>query len=604
MTTNITSTQLDFAEIKDKLKTFFEQQSEFEDYDFEASGLSNVLDVLAYNTHYNGLVANFALNEAFLTSAQLRSSIVGHAETLGYSPRSKSSAAAYLNLSITNTSAGRATTVTLPAYTQFSGKIGNASYVFQTLEAYIATDNGSGFYEFVTADNSRNIPVYEGTRSTKTFLVGDTSDRQIYVIPNASVDTSTLDVKVYNSATSDTYETYYPITSAITVDSTSRFYTLHESPNGFWEIHFSDGFTYGQAPTSGNKIVVTYLSTVGATANGARNFTASGSVSMGGSSYTLAVTAVTNAAGGADKESIESIRANAPLAFASQQRLVTANDYKAQILSRYSAVQDCIAWGGEDNDPPHYGKVMVSLKFQDGYSEDGKTAIKNSIINNLSNNLSMMSMDTEFVDSRTVYVGCQTTFRYNTNLSATPVSIAENRVTEAVEQYFDNNLAGFGSVFRRSNLLATIDDLLPAILNSRMDVRFSREFTPYLYYTVSYNIEYPSAIAAADPEEYIITSNYFTQDNILCRIVNERKSGSTKLQLIDGNANIVVDNIGSYSPSEGKVYLVGLAPTSIRNASTIKVTATPANPSTIAANKNFILQLDPNTSFATGIRET
>ena len=205
MVTNIQSTQLDFANIKSSLKTYLAQQPEFADYNFEASGLSNILDVLAYNTHFNGLVANFALNEAFLNTAQLRSSIVSHAEALGYNPRSVTSAIAYLNVSVTITASGRPTTITLPKYTRFNASVDDISYSFYTLEAYTATDDGSGYYQFVTSTGSPSIPVVEGTLKTKTFYVGSSTDRQIYVIPDTTMDTNTVVVNVYTSPTSSDF---------------------------------------------------------------------------------------------------------------------------------------------------------------------------------------------------------------------------------------------------------------------------------------------------------------------------------------------------------------------------------------------------------------
>ena len=180
MPTTINSTELDFQNIKSNLKTFLEQQSEFSDYDFEASGLSNILDVLAANTHYQALLANMSLNETFLTTSQLRSSVVAHAESIGYTPRSKTAAVAYVQISITNTSSGRSNSVSLPANTKFNCTIDNISYTFQTLESYTATDDGNGLYRFVTSAGSTSIPIYEGRIVTKNFLVGETTERQIY----------------------------------------------------------------------------------------------------------------------------------------------------------------------------------------------------------------------------------------------------------------------------------------------------------------------------------------------------------------------------------------------------------------------------------------
>jgi hypothetical protein len=219
MATNIQSTQLDFATIKNSLKTYLAQQTEFTDYNFEASGLSNILDVLAHNTHFNGLIANFALNESFLNTAQLRSSVVSHAESLGYNPKSITSAIAYLNISAVITAGGRPTSITLPKYSAFTASVNDVTYTFYTLEAYTATDNGSGNYSFLNSDGTTGIPVVEGSLRTKTFYVGQASDRQIYVVPDLTVDASTVTVNVFNSATSSDFLIYTPLYNAITVNA-------------------------------------------------------------------------------------------------------------------------------------------------------------------------------------------------------------------------------------------------------------------------------------------------------------------------------------------------------------------------------------------------
>ena len=599
MATNITSTQLDFDSIKNKLKTFFAQQSEFEDYDFEAAGLSNLLDVLAYNTHFNGLVANFALNESFLTTAQLRSSVLSHAESLGYTPRSKTSATAYLNLQITNTNSGRSGTATLPANTKFSSTVDGVSYTFQTLVPYTATDDGNGVYRFQTGAGSYSIPVIEGVSTTKTFYVGEASERQLYIIPDENMDSSTLDVKVYNSANSSEYTQYTDLDEASSVTSSSTYYDIHEAPNGFFELHFGDGVTTGVAPTAGNKIVVTYLSSNGAAANTGATFSAQSTISMDGASYSLSVSTAVVATGGRAKEDIETIRQNAPIAFAAQQRLVTANDYEGLIKQNFSSVNDVSAWGGEDNDPPEYGKAFVSLRFADGVSAAAQQIIKDSIVNDLTNNLSIMSIDTKFVDPTTAFVGCSITFNYNPNLSTTPVNLVESQVITLVQNYFTDNLKTFGGIFRRSNLLTAIDDLSPAVLNSKMDVTVRQSFTPELSDTRTYNIYLPMEIAAPDSLTAKITTNVFTYDNKLCTIRNQLSS--TKLQVVDIDDNVVVDNIGLYYPQTGRVNIVGFAPTAIAVGSQIQLTTIPANQSTVKPLRNYILDLDPNRTSARGV---
>jgi len=293
MVTSITSTALDFDNIKAALISHLQDQTEFEDYNFEASALSTVMDILAYNTHYNGLIANFALNESFLNTAQLRSSILGHAQNLGYDVQSKTSSLAYINITILGVSSpNRQSSVTLPLGTKFTASADGSSYVFETREDVTASDDGSGNYYFKTSDDSLSIPVYQGTQKTKTFYAGSSADENLYIIPDSNMDTSTVTVKVYDSRSSSSYDTYTNLNTAVALTSTSTYYLLREAPNGYYELSFGDGVLTGQNPTAGNKIVVNYLNTVGADANGATTFTGASGVTIGSGSYTMTVSAV------------------------------------------------------------------------------------------------------------------------------------------------------------------------------------------------------------------------------------------------------------------------------------------------------------------------
>ena len=302
MATSIKSTQLDFDVIKANLKEFLKAQNEFADYDFEASGLNNILDVLAYNTHFNGLIANFALNESFLTTSQLRSSIVAHAESLGYVPRSYASSQAKLNISVTVTDTNRPTTITLPRNTEFTATVDDVSYTFQTRENFTGTDDGTGLYQFtVDASGDTAIPVFEGTEKTKTFFVGEKSDSQIYVIPDVTIDTSTIRVRVFDTATSTNFTTYTNISKAVRITNDTTYYQIKEVPNGYYEIIFGDGLSTGKAPVAGNKIVIDYLSTKGPEANGASIFSTTAQVE----GVNLVNVTSSAAAGGSFREGIE-----------------------------------------------------------------------------------------------------------------------------------------------------------------------------------------------------------------------------------------------------------------------------------------------------------
>ena len=593
----IKSSDLDFDNIKNSLKTHLEQQSEFADYNFEASGLSNILDVLAYNTHLNGLIANVGLNESFLASAQLRSSVLAHAETLGYNPRSQTGSFATVNLSITGTGNTTTNTVTLPAYTTFSASVDGTTYSFKTTAAITATNDGSGNFTFKTLDGNANITITEGTTKTKTFLIGNTSDEQVYVIPDTTIDTSTMDVKVYESPSSSSYTEYTNISEAVRITSASTVYIIREVPNGYYEVTFSEGNVLGKSPEAGNKVIITYLSTKGAAANGATTFLADDQVDVGGTDYTLTVTTVANSAGGDDKETIASIKANAPIAFATQQRLVTAEDYKALILENFSStISDVVAWGGNDNVPPEYGVVFVSLNFKTGIADSIKTTVKNNIISQLSDNLAIMSIDTKFTDPVNTFLEITTRFNLDPNLTGDTTQTVQNNVQTAINNYFTNNLSTFDSVFRRSLLLATIDDISPAILNSRMDIKIQQRWMPTLNSQTSTTINFPVSLADPDSTDRIVTSSAFTDEN--GNIVTIRNvEDSTKLETINSLGVVIKDNIGSYSPTTGVITLTGVE-VSAYTGSAIKISGTPANQSTIKPLRNYILNIDTDISTA------
>lgn len=594
MATTIKSTQLDFDTIKSKLKDYLKQQTEFADYDFEASGLSNILDVLAYNTHFTGLNANFALNESFINTAQLRSSVTALAEGLGYVPRSYVSPEAALNLSISITATPRPSSIILPRNTQFTTSVDETSYTFQTREAFTANDNGSGVYQFLNSTGGTGIPVFEGTEKTKTFFVGDTTDTQIYVIPDVTIDTTTIRVRVFPTASSTTFDTYTDIKKAIKIENESTYYQIKEVPNGYYELIFGDGLTTGKAPVAGNKIVIDYLSTQGGAANTATTFTPSSTITVNSVAYNITTVTESNAAGGAFKESIESIRQNAPIAFTSQRRLVTAEDYRGQILSNFNAyLDDVTSFGGADNVPPVYGRVYVGLKFKSGVTDSTQQNVKDQIKTDLTDNMSIMSITTEFVDPITTNLQLTTTFNLDPDLTSATAQSIQNLVQARINTFFSTNLERFNKVFRRSNLLTIIDALDPAILNSKIDVKMVQTFIPTNNISLNYDITYPTKLAAPDTQLPILSSSGFTFNSQQCFLQN--KLSSTKIQIISIDGTIENDNVGTYNQETGVVNLIGFKPSSI-DGSFISLTVTPANQNTIRPLRNYVLGIDTSTS--------
>jgi hypothetical protein len=575
---SISTSDLDFEKIKTKLKTYFKQSDEFGDYDFEASGLSNILDVLAYNTHVNGLTANMAINESFLSTAQLRSSVLQHAEALGYYPKSATAPTAYLNVSVTIP--GGPGSLVLPEYTEFSADVDEVSYIFRTVNN-VSAPNVNDTYTF-------DVEVKQGEPKARTFVVGSEDDDQVFVIPDENMDTSTVVVKVFDNFTTVNYTPYVNVNDALTINEDSTVYMLREASNGQYELFFGDGNVLGKSPVAGNKVRVEYLSTQGSAANTASDFIGS-ILSVGGSEYPIVVNSVVEAAGGSEKESISSIKRNAPALHATQKRLVTAQDYQSLIQSTFGQyVDNVIAWGGQDNVPPKFGSVFVSLDFKEGLSEQAQTEVKRIINDQLTSNISIMSIDTEFVDPKFTSLELDVSFNVDPAKTSTTVQSLEVQVKQLVQSYFENNLNTFNTTFRRSNLLARIDDLSSSILNSRIDVKVQQPVEGIVTgVEKDYTVEFPVVLATPDKDEHIVTTTIFTYKGE--RVLVKNELGSSRLQLFNLRNEVILNNVGSYDSSKGKVTLNAL---NVEDSSSIKISAKPANQSTVQPLRNYIISLD------------
>jgi len=601
MATTVKSSDLDFQALKNSLKNYLKSDTQFADYDFDASGLNNILDVLAYNTHINGLTANFALNESFLNTAQLRSSVVSHAETLGYEVRSKTSAKALLNLSVNLAGvAGRPAQIQLTKGWQFNTSVDGVSYTFRTLENYFAKDNGSGVYNFLTNTGSADIPVYEGEERTKTFIAGETTERQVFVIPDADIDTKTASVLVYDTVSSSQFIQYTPLSEASTIDKDTTVFTIRETPNGFYELNFGDGISFGKKPDAGNKIVVTYLSTKADAANLADTFTATSDITVNSVNYTVNAVTSAESTGGAQKQSIESVRQLAPIAFASQQRMVTSADYKAIILSNFSDVADVAVWSGDQNVPIDYGKVYVSLNFPTGTAATTKTTTQANIVTNFTDALGVISIDTKFVDPLDVFLELGITFDFDPSLTGFTLATTENTIYNYVGSYFTRNLNTFNKIFRRSNLLTEIDALDPAILSSKCEVKVQMRLNPTVGVNNTETLSFPMKIKSPDDAVAIVESSIFTFENAVCQIKN--KLESTTLQIVDVDGAVRLDNVGEYDANTGEVKIVGFNPQAFIGGNTfIKISVTPLNESVVKPLRNYILRLDRTRSSTTAV---
>lgn len=628
MATTINSTSLDFTAIKNNLKKVLSTKDEFSDYNFEASGLSNILDVLAYNTHFNGLVANFALNEAYLGTAQLRPSLVSIAEGIGYVPDSRRSAEAFVRISIVG-SADVVNPENLPARIElssgvkFNAKKDDVDYTFQTRQTISAQKGADNRYVFKTDDGSLDIPIYEGEFKSKTFLVGQSSENKIYVLPDKTLDISTMVVRVFDDATSNNFVTYRNIFEASTINENSTLYIVKEAPNEFYELSFGDGDTLGKTPTAGNKVVVEYLLSSGPEANEiSGGFKANNTVTRSGFIFELVTESRAASAGGGLKEDNESIRKNAPFQYATQNRMVTAVDYTALTLRNYSnLIKDINSWGGEDDPEPEYGTVFQSIVFNDNVQQTTIDSTKNGILS-LANQLSIVSFDLKFKDPVETFIQTKVFFRFNPFLTTLITSAVESNVRSIIKNYFDTFTGSFEEAFRRSNLLTLIDESSSAILSSRCEVAMRKSINPVANVAQDFLLKYPTQILSPDDDNVSVTSSTFSyrpttnspvttayiRNAQRVRVKNDAESTDTvtvfdtvpsnNLQILDFATNAVLaQNVGSFN-EDGTVRINGLR---VSSSDEVRIIATPANQSAIVPTRNEILKQDVFSTVAVAV---
>ena len=597
MATTIQSTALDFTAIKNNLKTSLTQSTEFSDYNFEASGLSNILDVLATNTHFNGLIANFALNESYLGTAQLRSSLVSLAEGIGYVPDSVNASQGIVNL--TTSLAGvsdRPNKITISSGFTFNTTVDGVSYTFQTQENISATDDGNGSYAFQTADGSANIKIFEGTQTTKTFIITGETENFAYIIPDENIDIDTAVVTSFETVASSSGTTYTDLRKATNITESSKIYILKETPKGDFEITFGNGTVLGVSPVAGNKVTVEYLSCKGQEANGAKTFTPENQITVGGVNYTITSTTVSNSFGGSPKETMASIRTTAPFQYATQNRMVTAEDYATLVQRNFgSLLNDISSFGGEDALEPEFGVIFLSLLFSDAVENDEtsgetiKQTTKDSIVA-LAKDLSVASFDVKFTDPVQTFIETSVFFQFNPNLTTLSENAIKNQVQDVITNYFSANTGKFKQSFRRSNLLTVVDEVSPSILSSRCSVGMQQRITPTLTAISDYTLRMPQAIASPDDVNRILTSTAFTFQNKNCIIRN--RLNSNILEVFDTiAAAIVVDNVGSYT--NDTINLVGLQIDAIPSGEGfVKITATPDNQSFVTPFRQDVIKHD------------
>ena len=470
---------LDFDQIKTNLKSYLKQQSTFQDYDFEGAGLNILMDLLAYNTHYNAYYLNMVANESFLDTALLRESVVSHAKTLGYIPYSVTAPKSVINVTV-ETGSTTPETATIPkGFTFSSNLIDSVSYNFVTLNETKVTKSNTAFY-------FENLDVYEGSLVSYSFnYVQNSNPKSIFILPNSAIDTSTISVSVTPNSGNTATQVYNPVTEILDVDSTSLVYFLQESRDGNYEIYFGDD-VIGKALIDGSIITVNYLVTNGTAGNKVNGFRPA-SVIAGYTNITVDVVNV--AAGGSDRESVDSIKYSSSAQYATQNRLVTVKDYESYIKSHYPSVDSISVWGGEDEIPKVFGKVYIALKPKGNYfiSETEKQRIVDEIISPKA----IVSVQTEIRDPEYLYLILENDVQYDPKKTILTEEQIKTNIRQAVLNYNNTNLNKFGTIYVSSEVqdgIANIDT--NAIIGVRTTTRVQKRFAAQLNDSVSYIIKY------------------------------------------------------------------------------------------------------------------
>jgi len=588
-------TEFDFDEVKENLKIFLKAQDEFTDYDFEGSGMNILLDVLAYNTHYLGFNANMLANEMFLDSASLRSSIVSHSKTLGYVPTSARAAKATVDVNL-NTNQE---TITMSAGTVFNATVDDVSYKFSTITD-VTKSNTGGTIPFLNTD------IYEGTFITTRYTVNSSDIDQRFLLTDNRADTSTLTVKVQTSSTDTSSNTFTEATDITQVTATSNVYFLQEVEAGLYEIYFGDGII-GTALSDDNIVILTYVVSNKSAANGAAIFT--NAATIGGVSD-VAVATVATASAGSEPETLQSIKYNAPLSYASQGRCVTAEDYKVYTKRYFPNTQSVQVFGGESGSydsslgavsTPEYGKVFISIKSTTG--NDLTATEKATLISNLAP-FTVASITPVIVDPQTTRLILNVSFKFDSSRTTETQASLISKVNSDLQTYNTNTLSKFESAFRHSKITGIIDDADPSITSNITTLTLSHNLAPTLNTATNYTIQLNNAF-------YNPHSGHNASSGGILASTGFKVSGdATNVQFFDddGSGNIrryyVVSGVRQYQDSTagtinystGEIKINSVNITSIENvdgaASTIiRLTAIPDS-SDIIPVRNQILEID------------
>jgi len=592
-------TELDFDTIKGNLKTFLRQQDQFTDYDFEGSTISTLLDVLAYNTHYNAVYGNVLANEMFLDSADLRNSIVSHAKHVGYTPRSATSPVAFLNVVVNNATGS---TLTASRGTTFTTTVDGVSYSYLVKDDTTITPN-DGVYTF------SSLPVYEGTLINNKYTVDTTNADQRFLIKNNLADTTTLKVTVQNSSSDSTTNTYTLATDLADIDSSSKVYYLEGAEDQQYEVKFGDG-VLGAALSTGNIVTLSYIVTSAEESNGASSFSLSGSI---GGFSNVTITTATNSANGSQPESPDSIRFNAPKQYAAQNRTVTTNDYASKVKQIYTNAKSVSVWGGEDNDTPVYGRVYISINPVAGATLTETT--KTDIITQLKD-FNVASITPIIQDPETTSLQLSVNVKYDAKSTTKTSDSIKSLVSAAITKFNTDNLTQFENVFRHSKFIETVNKVDTSILSNITTVKLHKSFTATTTGATTYTVKFsnafynPHSAHNASAGGILVSSGFkINGDTTNEYFLDDDGAGNVRLYYLVGQTRTYTNNTqGTIDYTNGVVTLNSLFVTEVSNvdgatSTAVRLTIIP-NSVDIIPVRNQILEIDETNTTVTVEEDT
>jgi hypothetical protein len=596
---NVQMVDLDFNTIKNNLKQFLQSQDTLKDYNYEGSALSTLLDVLAYNTQYNAYYLNMVANEMFLDTAIQRASVVSHAKTLNYTPRSYVAPTSKINLAVNNVTVP---TLTLPKFTNFmSESIDGVNYNFVNADEHTVTVvNNTATYDM--------LELKQGIPSNLTYQINyATNPSAIFKIPEITVDTSTITVEVQESYSNTSSQTYTLATDYLSLTDTSEVYFLQEGLDGTYEIYFGDGIL-GKKLIEGNIVYISYIITQGSNAAGANNYVLMDSVG-GFTNYTI--NSVSAASQGSEKETVESIKFQAPKSYAAQNRAVTKEDYMTIIKQNRSniPVQSVSVWGGEENDPPKYGAIYAAVKPTGAYVLTDLQ--KKILVNDVIKPVSVMTVTPEIVDVDYVYLIVNCDVMYDTKKTTLTAAQISTLVKQGIINFSTLNLNTFNSTFIVGDLITYIKNLNTAIIAVDFDLFLQKRIVPKLNDSSDYTINFGNPVEQALGNKQVTISPSFAQfdsggvllENVFFEESLEFPGTLKTYYFINGVKNILTnstltENAGTIDYNNGVVKLINFTPSGINsNDGILRINAL-AQSRIVSSTFNRIITLDELDPFA------